>query len=97
MVRLVDLQKKHDIKVLAWAPLAPIWRAPDGPVDPVVKRIASEKGVTESQVLLAWAARYTKGGVVTLVFPYHLFTSMSDFTGHLDKRIDRESSLSRCE
>jgi diketogulonate reductase-like aldo/keto reductase len=31
----------------------------------VVKRIAKDKGVTESQVLLAWAARYTGGGAVT--------------------------------
>jgi len=65
MLRLVEFQKKYDIKVQAWAPLAPIWRAPGGPVDPVVERIAKDKGVTESQVLLAWAARYTDGGVVT--------------------------------
>jgi len=65
MLRLVEFQKKHDIKVQAWAPLAPIWRAPGGPVDPVVKRIAKDKGVTGSQVLIAWAARYTDGGVVT--------------------------------
>jgi diketogulonate reductase-like aldo/keto reductase len=65
MLRLLEFQKKHDIKVQAWAPLASIWRAPGGPVDPVVKRIAKEKEVTESQVLLAWAARYTDGGVVT--------------------------------
>jgi diketogulonate reductase-like aldo/keto reductase len=65
MLRLVEFQKRYDIKVQAWAPLAPIWRARDGPVDPVVKRIAKDKGVTESQVLLAWAARYTGGGAVT--------------------------------
>ena len=65
MVRLVEFQKKHDIKVQAWAPLAPIWRAPGGPVDHVVERIAKGNGVFESQVLLAWAARYTDGGVVT--------------------------------
>lgn len=63
--RLLDLQSKHNITVQAYAPLSPIVRDRGGPVDPVVTQIARERGVTPSQVLLAWAAKYTRGCVVT--------------------------------
>jgi diketogulonate reductase-like aldo/keto reductase len=67
--RLLVFQQKHNIAVQAYAPLSPIVRDQGGPVDPIVERIAAERGVSASQVLLAWAARYSHGCVVTYVLP----------------------------
>ena len=63
--RLLKLQQKHKIITQAYAPLSPIVRDQGGPVDPVVDRIAKDQHASPSQVLLAWAARYTEGCVVT--------------------------------
>lgn len=65
MQRLLALQQKHNIAVQAYGPLSPLFRMPGGPVDAVVERIAQEQKATPSQILLAWAAKYTKGIVVT--------------------------------
>jgi diketogulonate reductase-like aldo/keto reductase len=65
MQRLLALQRKHHITVQAYSPLSPLVRDTGGPVDPVVERIAGEKGVSPSQILLAWAAKYGNGCIVT--------------------------------
>ena len=65
MLRLVDVLKKHDIKIESYGPQSPLFRSPGGPVDAVVERIAKEKHLTPGQVLLLWAAQYTGGVVVT--------------------------------
>ncbi|ODO00652.1 hypothetical protein L198_02974 [Cryptococcus wingfieldii CBS 7118] len=64
---LLPLCKKHDIKIAAYGPLMSIVRHKDGPVDDVVKRIAQERGLgeTEGQVLLRWNQEITGGIVVT--------------------------------
>ena len=67
MQRLLNFQHKHNIAVQAYAPLSPIVRFEGGPVDPVVKRIADQRGASASQVLLAWAAKFAHGCVVTYV------------------------------
>lgn len=56
---------KHQIKIEAYGPLSPLFRAPGGPVDPVVKDLAGKYGCTEAQVLLAWAKQYGGGVAVT--------------------------------
>lgn len=67
MQRLLAILAKHDIKIQAYGPQAPIVHFAGGPVDAVVEKIAAEKGdgVTPGQVLLAWAAQTTGGTNVT--------------------------------
>jgi diketogulonate reductase-like aldo/keto reductase len=65
MVRLTDLMAKYDIKVQAYGPQAPLFRAPGGPSDAVVDKIAKETGFTPGQIYLKWVEQYTKGVVVT--------------------------------
>ncbi|WWD16713.1 hypothetical protein CI109_101144 [Kwoniella shandongensis] len=65
VVRLLDLCKENDITIQAYSPIAPLFRSPGGPVNEVVATIARDKGVEDSQVLLAWAAQRTNGVVVT--------------------------------
>jgi diketogulonate reductase-like aldo/keto reductase len=63
--RLLTLQHKHKILTQAYAPLSPIVRDQGGPVDQIVEWIAESHDASPSQVLLAWAAGYTRGIVVT--------------------------------
>ena len=65
MLRLRSILDKHDIKIQAYAPMISLTYATDGPVSPVVKKIAESKGATEAQVLLAWAHQYGGGCAVT--------------------------------
>lgn len=65
MERLLDLLKKHEIRVEAYGPQTPLFRVPGGPVDPVVERIAKAHKITPGQTLLLWAQQYTGGVVVT--------------------------------
>lgn len=55
----------HDIKYQTYGPLGPLFRAPGGPVDSIVERIAKEKKGTPAQILLQWAAQASGGTVVT--------------------------------
>ncbi|WVR04010.1 hypothetical protein IAU60_001009 [Kwoniella sp. DSM 27419] len=65
MQRLVQFHQKHDIHIEAYGPLVPLVHSTGGPVDPIVKRIAKERQIEESQVLLKWSEGKTKGVVVT--------------------------------
>lgn len=67
MLRLRTTMNEHDIKIQAFGPLSSLFRFPGGPIDMIVSRIAKERGVTEAQVLLAWAKHYGGGVVVTYV------------------------------
>jgi hypothetical protein len=84
----------NDIKIQAYGPLSSIVRAPGGPVDDVVKRIAEGKGegVTEAQVLLAWAYQYGGGCVVTYVSPcVFLLAHSKESEGVMSVRNNRRS------
>ncbi|ORX36342.1 NADP-dependent oxidoreductase domain-containing protein [Kockovaella imperatae] len=59
-----EISDKHHIHLQAYGPLGSL-KAPGGNEDAVVERIAKEKGATPAQVLLAWAAQYGGGTVVT--------------------------------
>ena len=65
MLRLREVLDKYQIKIQSYGPQVPIVWAPGGPVDPVVEKIAKDKGVTPGQVLLAWASQKGGGPVVT--------------------------------
>jgi diketogulonate reductase-like aldo/keto reductase len=65
MLRLRQVLDEHDIKIEAYSPLTSLFRSTGGPVDPVVSRIANERGVTDAQVLLAWAKQHGGGVDVT--------------------------------
>lgn len=65
MVRLLEIQRKYNIKVQTFGPLNSVHRITGGPVDPVVHRIAKERNSTPAQVLLLWAAQFGGGTVVT--------------------------------
>lgn len=65
MKRLRAIMDKHDIKVQAYSPLAPLHSASGGPVDSAVQKVAVDEEKTPSQVLLQWAAQYGGGTVVT--------------------------------
>lgn len=67
MLRLRSIMDTEHIKVIAYGPLCPMFRSKDGPVDPVVARIADRHGVGQDEVLLAWATQYGGGAAVTLV------------------------------
>ncbi|KAK7693472.1 hypothetical protein QCA50_003040 [Cerrena zonata] len=57
---LLDFLKKHNITVASYGGLTPAFRFKDGPLDPVLKKIAKRLGesrgkpVTEGQVLQVW-------------------------------------------
>ncbi|KAH0610859.1 uncharacterized protein H6S33_011286 [Morchella sextelata] len=51
---LLRFCQSHNIQLAAYSPLGPLTKFPGGPLDGVVKRIAEEKGRTESQVLIRW-------------------------------------------
>ena len=63
--RLIKCCNDHNITILCYGPLVPLFRSTGGPVDPVVERIAKEKSATTSQILIAWAAQHSGGVVVT--------------------------------
>ncbi|OXG09930.1 aldose reductase [Cryptococcus neoformans Tu401-1] len=65
MLRLQDFCHSNKITIQCYGPLTPLTKAPGGPVDPVVKKIAQAKGYEGSQVLLNWAAQKSQGVVVT--------------------------------
>lgn len=69
MPTLLPLLAKHHIAIGAYAPLMSLARHPDGPVDEVVRSIAQERGLgeTEAQVLLQWAQQVSGGQVITCV------------------------------
>jgi diketogulonate reductase-like aldo/keto reductase len=62
---LLEFCDSKGIHIESYGPLSSIVRAPGGPVDPVVKKIAQELGATDGQVLLKWAHQITNGGLVT--------------------------------
>lgn len=64
MVRLLEFQRKHDIKVESYGPQTPLFRV-EGPVTAVAEDIAKAHNLTPGQVLLLWAQQYTQGVVVT--------------------------------
>ncbi|RPB15595.1 Aldo/keto reductase [Morchella conica CCBAS932] len=51
---LLRFCQSHNIQLAAYSPLGPLTKFPGGPLDAVLKRIAGEKGRTESQVLIRW-------------------------------------------
>jgi diketogulonate reductase-like aldo/keto reductase len=61
---LLEFCDSKGIHIESYGPLSSIVRAPGGPVDPVVKKIAQELGATDGQVLLKWAHQITNGGIV---------------------------------
>merc|ERR1712072_35314 len=58
---LLDFCAEHNIKVEAYGPLGPL-KAPGGPVDPVVEKIAKDLNCSTGSVLLKWAE--AKGALV---------------------------------
>lgn len=60
----MDFCHSKGIHIESYGPLSTLIRAPGGPVDPVVKKVAQELGATEGQVLLKWAHQITHGGIV---------------------------------
>jgi len=62
---LLDYCHEKGIVIECYGPLTPIVRAPGGPVDAVVAKIAESKKCTEGQVLLKWAQQVSKGVIVT--------------------------------
>ena len=65
MKRLLSICDKYDIRIMVYGGLAALTRQFGGSVDQAAKRIAKEKGVTDSQILLKWAQQATKGIIVT--------------------------------
>ena len=63
MLATTDFCRDNKILIQAWGAQTPLTNP--GPVDPVLQHIAEKKGVTAGQVLLAWAAQKSEGGVVT--------------------------------
>ncbi|KAF9479131.1 Aldo/keto reductase [Pholiota conissans] len=59
---LLEFSAQQGITIEAYSPLLPVTTYPGGPVDVPVKAAAKRLGVTEDQVLLAWAK--AKGAVV---------------------------------
>ncbi|KDR79261.1 hypothetical protein GALMADRAFT_1230669 [Galerina marginata CBS 339.88] len=58
---VLEFSAEKGIVIEAYSPLIPLTRAPGGPVDKPVKAAAKRLGVSEDQVLLAWAK--AKGAV----------------------------------
>ncbi|KAJ9109210.1 hypothetical protein QFC21_000539 [Naganishia friedmannii] len=61
---IVDYCHSKGIIIEVFCALAPLTQFPGGPVDVVVKDIASQLNATEDQVLLKWAHQVTHGGIV---------------------------------
>ncbi|GMG19785.1 unnamed protein product [Ambrosiozyma monospora] len=60
---IIEYAKKNGILIEAYAPLAPIARAPGGPLDKLLDDLAEKYGKTTSQILLKWVH---KQGIVTI-------------------------------
>ena len=52
---LLEYHKKHNIVTEAYSALSPITQKPDGPLKVPLKAIAAVHGVTEGEILFAWA------------------------------------------
>lgn len=67
MIETLNICKKYNIAVGGYTTLATLTRDEfkGGPVDSVVAVIAIKKGITQAQVLLAWALRHIDGPIVT--------------------------------
>ena len=51
---LLEYLKNKDIKVAAYAPLIPVTKASDGPLTPVLEKLAKKYAVHPSEILLRW-------------------------------------------
>lgn len=51
---IIEFAKEQDILVEAYSPLAPLSRAPEGPLKDVLPALAEKYGKTDSQILLRW-------------------------------------------
>lgn len=51
---LLQYHKNKDIKVAAYAPLAPITKVPDGPLTPLLNDLAKKYAVHPAEILLRW-------------------------------------------
>lgn len=51
---IIEFAKKNGILVEAYAPLTPLFRAKDGPLAPVIPKLAEKYGKTDAQILLRW-------------------------------------------
>ncbi|WVQ79458.1 hypothetical protein IAT38_001557 [Cryptococcus sp. DSM 104549] len=67
LTTLIPLCRKHNITITAYGPLMSLVRHTGGPVDAVVRRVAEERalGETDGQVLLRWGQELTGGVVIT--------------------------------
>lgn len=61
---LIEYCHSKGIRIASFSAVAPITRFAGGPVDPVVREIASQINATDDQVLLKWAHQITHGGIV---------------------------------
>ena len=62
---LTKICKEHEILVSGVTTLGPLFHSPDGPIDETVKAIAKARGISDTQVLLMWAAQKLDGPVAT--------------------------------
>ena len=51
----VTFHQKHGIALASYGPLTPVTRAPGGPVDPALEKLAKKYNVGAGAVLLRWA------------------------------------------
>lgn len=51
---LVQYHKNKDIKLSAYSPQAPITKAPEGPLTPVLEKLAKKYAVNPGEILLRW-------------------------------------------
>lgn len=51
---MIELAEENDIRTAAYSALTPLTQEPGGKLDPVLKRIAEDEGITEGQVILDW-------------------------------------------
>ena len=61
----MDICKKHEILVSGFTTLAPLFHSPDGPIDETVKAVAKARDMSDTQVLLMWAAQRLDGPIAT--------------------------------
>ena len=51
---LIEFHKQNKIVTVAYSPLIPITKAPNGPVDNYIETLAGRYGVTPAEILLRW-------------------------------------------
>lgn len=61
---LVEYCSQHGIVIESYNGNAPLTKLKGGPVDEVVERIAKERSISETQVLMLWTKRYIHDGIV---------------------------------